>query len=143
MKTLESITFAAAVSSLILISTNVSADVPASCYEIVASYNYFNNSTTDVHKPKEIHIDVKRPDSGKANTEYVYDASNSKTPSGTVAYKWERVSGGFELLGPTDQATIKVKAAQSENGVNSYTRITVVDPVCGTSSEARIDVNYY
>jgi hypothetical protein len=143
MKTLETITFAAAASALILISTNVSADVSSSCYDEIETYNYETKADNVDQKPKDIHIDVKRPQNGKTNVEYVYDASNSKTPSGKAEYRWERQNGGFELLGPTDQATVTVKAEQSEGGVNTYTLLTVSDPVCGRSSQARIDVSYY
>ncbi|MBA4273221.1 hypothetical protein [Pseudomonas sp. MF6776] len=140
MKPLKSIIFAAAASALVLISTGVNADTPDSCHNTTQEYDRDAGEMVLVKTSKDIHLDVKRPDSGKVNVEYVYDASNSKTPSGTKIYKWEKVTGGYEFLDPTDQATIRVKA---EDGVNAHTRIIVSDPVCGISSTAQFNVNFY
>ncbi|MGF6110814.1 hypothetical protein [Pseudomonas frederiksbergensis] len=132
--------------ALFSVSVGALAASDETCYTIKTE-NRLNESTGRyenklIKTRKNIHIDVNRPDIGKAGTETTYDASGSTTPSGKVNYKWETASGGFGFIGPTDQAQVIVKTDDA-SGVNAYTRITIIDPECKIANSSRIDVNYY
>lgn len=124
--------------------------VPENFYMSTDDYEKFKQDIVNVINitfyepkgPKDIHIDIQRPSTGKIGTPTIYDASSSTVPSGKPAFEWSSVTDGLTFEN-TDQKTTTVTAKPaSDSGLNAYTSLTVRDTVCNIQDTVQFNVNY-
>jgi hypothetical protein len=92
--------------------------------------------------PKDIHIDIQRPSTGKIGTPTIYDASGSTVPSGKPAFKWAPVTGGVTFENTDQKITTVTAKPASDSGLNAITTLTVTDTVCDIDDTVQFNVNY-